>query len=640
MISPETIALVKERTDLVALIGETVRLQRRGRSFVGLCPFHKEKSPSFHVNPERGIYHCFGCKESGTAIDFLMKVEGMNFAETVRALGERGGIEVVETSTDAEKREANAARRARDDLYAVNNLAATFFEQCMRGPSAHPLARYALAEIGRRGLDAQDATGPVADALQAFRVGYAPPGWDGLALFLKRQGISPMVAERVGLLVPRASGSGHYDRFRHRLMFAVTDVMGRVVAFSGRSLPEPSADELRELGLQPSSGDAPAKYMNSPESPIFTKGEHLFGLHQARHAIRQAGEAVVVEGNFDVVSLHARGMGNVVAPLGTAFTPAQAKLLKRFAPTVTVLFDGDTAGRKATRAARGPCKESGLTAKVAVLPAGLDPDELMRQKGPEALEQLVKNARAMREYLIDDALDGDAFGGSTLDEQRARLKAVAQILTEEDDPTLRAMTKLYADRLSSKLVVGGRSPTDVRELERMLEQATSRGPVARQEPAEGTSVEPGSRARSRARVEEMGRLIVGALMDFPELLDDASVLDALDVLDGDFALVVDAVRQSRWTETGLYTDEFLARIPASIHSFAAGRLASPGFEAAVEAKDELLKNAEKLRRLSLSRENAATVDELHRVAPQGDVALEDALLLESVRRAKAKRGLA
>jgi DNA primase len=640
MIAAETIALVKERTDLVALIGETVRLQRRGRSFVGLCPFHKEKTPSFHVNPERGYFHCFGCKEKGTAVDFLMKIEGLAFPEAVRTLAERAGIEIVDTATDAEKREANAARRARDELYAVNNLAATFFEQCLRGHAPHPLAHHAVAELARRGLDAQDAVGPVADALQAFRVGYAPPGWDGLVTFLKRQGISPIVAERVGLLVPRPASSGHYDRFRHRLMFAVTDVQGRVVAFSGRSLPEPTPEELRRLGLSPSTGEAPAKYMNSPESPIFTKGEHLFGLYQARHAIRQLGEAILVEGNFDVVSLHARGIDNVIAPLGTAFTPAQAKLLKRFAPTVTILFDGDAAGKKATRAARGPCREGGLHAKVAVLPPGLDPDDLARQRGRDAIVQVVKNSRAMREYLIDDALDSDAFGGATIEEQRARLRAVAQILAEEDDPTLRAMTKLYADRLSSKLVVGGRSPTDVHELERMIAQATARVPLPATPHDGATTLEPGTRAKSRAQVEEIGRRILGALMDFPELIDDPDVVDALDVLDGDLALAANAVRQVRGTEMGLYADEFLAQIPSPIHAFAAGRLASPVFEAVGEAKEELLKNAGKLRRLSLSRENAAAVDELHRVEPLGDAALEDALLMESVRRARAKRGLA
>jgi DNA primase len=309
MISPETIALVKERTDLVALIGETVKLTRRGRSFTGLCPFHKEKTPSFHVSPDRGFFHCFGCKESGSAVDFLMKALGLSFQESITMLAERAGVPIEEV-----RREADAARRAKEDLYAVNSVAATYYEHCLRGgPGARPnaLAHIPAAELARRGL-AMPPPGemsPVLDTLQAFRIGYAPYAWDGLTAYLQKQGISPATAERVGLLVPRTSGGGHYDRFRHRLMFPVLDVSGRVIAFSGRALPEPDEEELRMLSMKSFSKpeDKPAKYINSPESPIYTKGEHLFGLYQARQAIRQKGEAVLVEGNFDVVRSSSRG---------------------------------------------------------------------------------------------------------------------------------------------------------------------------------------------------------------------------------------------------------------------------------------------------------------------------------------------
>lgn len=639
MIAPQTIASVKERTDLVALIGETVRLARKGRTFTGLCPFHKEKSPSFHVNPERGIYHCFGCKESGSAIDFLMKIEGMSFIEAVRALAERTGVEVIDTATDVERREAQAARRARDDLYAVNHLAATFFEQSMRGTSAHPLASYALQELKRRGLDpGPDAAGSVADALQAFRVGYAPPAWDGLTAFLKRQGVSPTAAEKVGLLVPRSSGSGYYDRFRHRLMFAVSDVQGRVIAFSGRSLAEPTADELRGLGLSPAAGaEVPAKYVNSPESPIYTKGEHLFGLYQARHAIRQKGDAILVEGNFDVLSLHARGIDHVCAPLGTAFTAAQAKLLKRFTPTVTLLFDGDGAGKKATWSSRLACKEGGLDARVGVLPAKADPDDFVRTRGVDALTMVTKAAKELYEHLIEDALENDAFNDATTDGKLSRIHAVAALLGEQQDPVKRLMLKTYADRMSSKLVMGGQSPTDLRQLEQLLEQAANRGPTQALRAAETQA--PHHQARSRVRVDDIALEILGSLIDFPVLFHDPEVMDAVGSLDGDAALAIGTVRQSLTDEMEYLADEFLARIPASIHAFAAGRLASPVFETADMAREELIKNAGKLKKLSLLRENAATADQLQRVAPLGDVALEDALLLEGARRARAKLGL-
>jgi DNA primase len=660
MISPETIALVKERTDLAALIGETVRLTRRGRSFVGLCPFHKEKSPSFHVSADRGWFHCFGCKESGDAIAFLEKVEGHTFSEAVRVLAERAGVEITENVTDAERREATAARRSRDDLYLVNNLAATFYERCLRGSSTggapSPLAHYAEEELGRRGLQlppSGSATDPVADTLQAFRIGYAPHGWDNLALFLKQQGISPVVAEKVGLLVPRAHGGGHYDRFRHRLMFPVIDVQGRVIAFSGRALPDPTPDELGDSRAATSAGEGgeqnkPAKYINSPESPIYTKGEHLFGLYQARQTLRQKGEATLVEGNFDVVSLHARGIQNVIAPLGTAFTVSQAKLLKRFCPMIIVLFDGDAAGKKATRASRDACRDGGLAAKVAVLAAGLDPDELVRRSGPEAIGRVVKAARGMLEYLFEDALDSETFGQISLSEQRARVRVVEELLAGEDDPNLRLMAKLYADKLASKLIIQGQAPTDLRFLERLVEQATSRTAVAPQ--AASTTTVPAARARSRAQIEEIGLAMVAAILDFPDLLGDPDVEDGLGMLEGDAALAIAAARQTRHGEMGILVPEFLARVPPSIQAFAARRLAgqtitsadslvSLDSEVIGETKVQLLKNARKLKRLSLLRENAGVVDRLHRAETLKDVASEDALLLESVRRAREKHRL-
>lgn len=649
MISPDTIALVRERTDLVALIGETVRLTRRGRSYTGLCPFHKEKSPSFSVNPERGFFHCFGCKESGSAIDFVMKIDGQSFHEAVRTLAERAGIEVVETSTDAERREANAARRAKEDLYGVSQLAATYFERCLwggPGASPHPLARYALEELARRGLSPPqegDALSPVADALQAFRIGYAPFGWDGLMAFLRQQGVSPMAGERVGLLVPRTSGSGHYDRFRHRLMFAVSDVTGRVIAFSGRALPDPRPEDIAAHGLSgpsPQTDGAPAKYINSPESPIYTKGEHLFGLHQARHAIRQQGYAILVEGNFDVVSLHARGMSNVVAPLGTAFTTAQAKLLKRFAPKVVLLFDGDAAGKKATKASRGPAAEGGLQAKVAVLPQGVDPDDLARKRGIEAVNHLVKSARGMLEHLIDDALSGESFEGATLVEQQARIRAVAELLRGENDPNLRSMAKLYADKLSSKLIIDGRSPSDLRQLERVIEEATAGGPGGAPKLAHSETTAPPERAFSPYAADQISLDVLGAVLDFPELFDEPEVVQALDVLEGDTALAIAAARQTREGQKGLYADEFLAQIPGSIHSFAAGRLASPVFEAVGEARAALLNNARKLERLSLSREKAAVVDQPNKAEALGDVAAVEAMLRDAQRRAQRKLGMA
>ncbi|MEZ4296243.1 MAG: DNA primase [Polyangiaceae bacterium] len=635
MISPTTIGQVRDRTDIVALIGESVRLARRGRSFLGLCPFHKEKSPSFSVNAERGFFYCFGCKEHGSAIDFLMKLEGKSFPEAVRTLAERAGIAVEETATEAERREANAARRAKDDLYAVNGLAATYYEHCLRGgpgARAHPLAHHAVAELARRGLapPPDGEMSPIADTLQAFRMGYAPYAWDGLAAYFAKHGVSPAQAERVGLLVPRSSGGGHYDRFRHRLMFAVLDVSGRVIAFSGRSLAEPPEEELLANGLRPSNkpDDKPAKYMNSPESPIYTKGEHLFGLYQARQAVRQQGEAVLVEGNFDVVALHARGIQNVVAPLGTAFTEQQARLLKRFAPSVTIVFDGDTAGKKATWAARIPCRAAGLSARAADLPKGMDPDDLAQKKGTAALEALLKGAMPLKQYLLEKLLKQDELSGAEVKDQMTRIRAAVQLIGEEEDPIERGLTKAYADQLSSSLIVNGRSPTDLHQLEAMIQRALhrpDRGPEMAQE-----------RRRRRTPEEDMGLAMLGSLLDFPELLDDPEVQGLFALLDGPVALAVAALRQTLGPNGAPDVGEFLARCPALIHPFAARRLASPLFETVADAKAELLQNGQKLERLALKNDNAATREELRRLDMLGDRASEEAILREIQERARKR----
>ncbi|RYG83094.1 DNA primase, partial [bacterium] len=295
MISPDTIQAIRERTDILAVVGESVpSLKRRGRTFSGLCPFHNEKTPSFHVNPDRGFFHCFGCKESGDVLSFVMKHDGYTFHEAVQMLAERLGIVLEEDKRP--RTDADRQKKHKEDLYGVNQLAATYFESQLRD---HPHASFAIDELDKRGLapsfsgrpPGKGASEAVVDqALQAFRIGYAPSGWDGLTLFLKAQGISPTLAEATGLLVPRSSGAGHYDRFRHRLMFAVVDAQGRVVAFSGRALADAPGERPRD------PADKPAKYINSPESPIYAKGQTLFGLHQAKSAIRTA-ECAAAEGD-------------------------------------------------------------------------------------------------------------------------------------------------------------------------------------------------------------------------------------------------------------------------------------------------------------------------------------------------------
>jgi DNA primase len=646
MISPETIAAVKERADIVALVGETVSLKRAGRTWKGLCPFHKEKSPSFHVNAERGHFHCFGCGEKGGAIDFLIKLEGHTFPEAVRILAERFGVEVVESgAADPDRARHERQKREKEDLYAVMRLASAYYlEQLQR----HPLGVLARRELERRGLATDHPDPTVRQALEGFHVGYAPYGWDGLARYFERQGIATELATRLELIRPRQTGKGHYDLFRHRLMFAVLDRMGRVVAFSGRALDEPSEDELRRAGIEPprradatsrDEGRAPPKYVNSPETPIYVKGETVFGLYQARHAIRDAQQAVLVEGNFDVLALHARGLTNVVAPLGTAFTPSQARLIRKYAPSAVVMFDGDQAGRKATVAVRGPALEAGLGIRVANLPAGADPDDYSRAHGIDAVRRIVSASQGMLEYLLDRAFEGIKTGSA--DEIGACLKAVRRYLSEESDADVRAMAKAYADRLAGKVLVNGRPLSDMRALERTVETALaprlSAPGGAPDRSAERPVAGPSSRSRVRGRAIEEG--VLGALLDFPELLDDPEVLPALEESEGDLALAVVALRTARDRDGGRLGFEVLEELPRSVHAFASGRLAAPRFAELKEARAELLENAKKLRERTLQAERAAALEQMQRASRLGDREAEDELLQALARRSKEKLGL-
>jgi DNA primase len=611
--------------DIAEVVGESVKLTKRGRTFVGLCPFHKEKTPSFHVNPERGFYHCFGCHASGDAIKFLQETEGLDFVEAIRRLAERLGIDVVETASDAERRQQTENRRRQQELYDVGNAAAAWFERMLR---EHPLRDFAERELARRELVAKSPTDAIADALQAFRVGYAPYAWDGLSTYLREAGIGAGAAEKVGLLLARRSGSGYYDRFRHRLMFAVLDGQGRVIAFSGRALEEPPADRLRALGLEPSQGDPPAKYMNSPESPVYKKREAVFGLYQARQAIRTDDDAVLVEGNFDVLSLHARGRKNVVAPLGTAFTAEQARAIRKLSQNVTLLFDPDTAGRRAVHAAHDVCRETGLEARVATLPDGMDPDDFSRREGTESLGAVIEAAVPIMVYRIEELLravprQDPATKGRLVDE-------VFKLLATETDPTRRALFEGHADRVAGALGIA-----DVRTIAALKRKLHNTG-AGNNTPTGQPVVAAPHRARSRDMASDVELEVLGAFIDFPELFDDPDAPRAGTALEGDIAVALAALRQNHGSGVR-DPEQLLAKLPPPIHPFALARWAAPKHERLVDAKAELVGNLRKLESRECSREKSLTVEELERAEKTGDFDEEAALLRRLFER--ARRGI-
>ncbi|MFW5920655.1 MAG: DNA primase, partial [Polyangiales bacterium] len=457
MIPDEKIAEIRERTDIVGLVGEHVRLKRAGASFKGLCPFHSEKTPSFHVHPSRQFFHCFGCHTSGDVFSFLQQLEGRAFPEIARDLAERAGVE-LEVLDPKEEQRYRRERQRIERLTSLMDAAAGFYVKQLR---EHPLGKMAREELERRNITMETA--------EAFRLGYAPHGWDALLAFLRQGGWSPQDAEEVGLIVPRRSGDGHYDRFRHRLLFPITDVHGRIVAFSGRQLdPPPGVDE---------SDQGPAKYVNSPEGPLYKKGEILFGLHEGRVTVRREGWVVVCEGNFDLVALHQAGFENAVAPMGTALTERHVKLLRRFAERVVLLFDGDSAGRRAVREAHPLLQKAGLAAQVVVLPPGDDPDSFLRERGADALRERVDTAPGLVDFMIDDAAS-EAAGDA-----HAKAKGVEQlgpVLAVVDNPVER---RLYVERVAQRFGIA-----DIEAVRQQLNRgyrqakASERGPRKRPDP--------------------------------------------------------------------------------------------------------------------------------------------------------------
>jgi DNA primase len=407
---------IRSRTDIVALVGRYVPLRRAGRSMIACCPFHKEKTPSFNVSEEKQLYHCFGCKASGDVFSFYQQIEGVSFSEAMRALGEAAGVESESHSNPSEYAERARAKDMTERLYAACEAAAAFFQIQL---NCCPSAAMSVIERG------------ISDAVAAeFRLGYAPGEWSALTTHLSQRGISPADAELAGLIIPRKT-NGYYDRFRHRLMFPIADRTGRVVAFSGRILPRPA--DMPD-GIVPEDA---GKYSNSPETPIYKKSDLLFGLNLARPAIRQNAHAILVEGNFDVVAMHQAGFANTVAPLGTSFTESQAKLLRRSAETVTIVFDGDDAGRKAVRAAYTHCAKVGLSARVVTLPNGMDPDEMLRAAGGyQAFAERIKYAPSIVEWVILDTADDC---GPDISERMSSIKELAVMFGSISDKLERSI---------------------------------------------------------------------------------------------------------------------------------------------------------------------------------------------------------
>lgn len=408
---------VSEQTDILRIVQGYVPLKRRGNRYWGCCPFHQEKTASFSVLPDKGFFYCFGCHAGGNAFKFLSLIENISYFDAIKLQAEKLGIPLPER-----KRSPQEVARDREiqDLRKVNELARDFFHNCLT-----------MTRMGERGKAYFAARGIRQETIEEFQLGYAPPAWDKLSTAFLKRGIKQEFLLASGLCAERKQGGGLYDRFRGRVIIPIADERGRVVGFGGRVLD-----------------DSTPKYLNTPETVLFNKRKLLFGLDRSHRAIQQEGRAIVVEGYMDAISVFDAGVHNVVASLGTSFTPEHAKKLLHYAPEICFCYDSDEAGQKATIRALSIVRDTGARVRVIVVPDGKDPDEFIRKHGADAFRALVEKALPLVEYRLRYVLSHTNY--DTLDGKVKALHEMMPVLAGIREAAVRSE---YERRLAQTLML-------------------------------------------------------------------------------------------------------------------------------------------------------------------------------------------
>jgi DNA primase len=399
-IPQEIIDQVLDKIDIVEIISDYIQLKKAGRNFKANCPFHNEKTPSFVVSPDKQIYHCFGCGAGGNAIGFVMKYENMDFPETVKMLAARAGVEVPEYGRSEGEGPSLASR-----LYEVNKLAASFYQNHLR------------SEKGKKALSYLKNRGFTPEILSEFRIGYAPDEWESLRRHCEAKKIPTALLRKAGLTIPSEKGKGDYDRFRNRIIFPIFNERGNILAFGGRVMD-----------------DSLPKYINSPETVIYSKSNVLYGMNFSKRGIRDKERAVIVEGYMDVIIPFQHGVTNVVATSGTALTQNQVSMIKRQTSTAVMVFDADQAGESASLRGLDILIENGMNVRLAVLPKGDDPDSFVRKNGKEKFEAVVDAAKDLFDYKLDLLIKklGAKNIGGIADELLPTISKVGNMVVQSD----------------------------------------------------------------------------------------------------------------------------------------------------------------------------------------------------------------
>ena len=400
---------IRNKADIVKVVSEYVGLKKRGKNYLGLCPFHSEKDASFTVSPEKQIFHCFGCNEGGNAFAFLMKMENISFVQAVEELGSKVGVKVPKSP------QAAAARSKKEKLFHIMGLAAKYFQSQLSQPALDYLTKRKISE----------------KTIKEFKLGYVPAGWDNLFKSLIGRGVNPEDMASLGLVLAREKKGDYYDRFRNRLIFCIQDPRGRVLAFGGRAL-----------------GNEEPKYLNSPDTYIYHKGETLFGLNLSKDSIKKKKTAILVEGYFDLITPFQAGITNIVASLGTALTTNQAKLLSHYCETVIIAFDQDIAGGIAAERSIEIFRNEGLKVKVAKLQGGKDPDEIINKQGKEAFEAILEQALSYLDFKIKQICLKQNL--NEIEGRSHALKEIATLLSKEKEEFVQnEYSKLAAQTLKT-----------------------------------------------------------------------------------------------------------------------------------------------------------------------------------------------
>lgn len=584
-------ARIKEQADIVQIIGEHVDLKRSGIRFLGLCPFHGEKTPSFSVHGGQQFFHCFGCGESGDVFSFVMKHQNLDFPEAVRLLAERYHIELPQRRRSKEDEERE---KKRDQLFSINARAAEYFKTYLKeAPGAVAARDYLL----KRGVSLE--------IQEKFGIGYAPDvekvGWNFLGS--KFKGDQQRLAIEAGLLVVKESG-GTYDRFRDRVVFPIYNISGQVCGFGGRII-----------------GEGQPKYLNSPESPVFNKSQSLLGLYQQKDHIRQSNRAIFVEGNFDLISLVANGCENVVAPLGTALTRAQLRLVKRFTEEVTLLFDGDEAGSKAAARSVPLFLAEQITGKVAIMPSGHDPDTFIQKEGLNALNRLLDKAENLPEFVLGRWVQEYGLG---LDGKRRIVEELKPLLDAAVSPLQRAV---FLSHFAEKLGM------QVEDLERHLQQKVVR------EPPVGPLI---ARKRQYAGIETLSiqqKQLVEFMILNPgvySVLAENKIRDCLEGSIGEilFLELGKIIQQNEAAEP----EELLSVLPEGAErKFVSNLLLNASSNLDVSEDQgvrELEVFVEFLKKDQLKRENSLVMQKLHKAQAENNFELVQELMMEKIRLAQ------